>query len=69
MKMDPLWRWRVTWLLLLLVLLPLLSVSAIESADIGEFEEDLDPRQLVSLTDRNFEHDTQAATGQTTGSW
>ena len=72
MKRDLLWRRRVTWLpllLLLLVLLPLLLVSAIESADIGEFEEEEAPRQLVPLTDRNFEHDTQAATGQTTGSW
>ena len=69
MKRDLLWRRRDTWLLLLLVLLPLLLVSAIESADIGEFEEEEAPRQLVPLTDRNFEHDTQAATGQTTGSW
>lgn len=74
MKRDVLWRRRrVTWLplllLLLLVLLPVLLVSAIESADIGEFEEEEAPRQLVPLTDRNFEHDTQAATGQTTGSW
>ena len=53
--------------LLLFLVLPLTVFAESDADDWGlEGEAKL---ELVLFTDRNFEHDTQAATGQTTGAW
>lgn len=54
--------------LLLLLVLPTLAVFADRDDDDFGLEGEA-PRELLMLSDRNFEHDTQAATGQTTGAW
>jgi hypothetical protein len=54
--------------LLLFLVLPLAAVLADSDADEWGLEGEA-KRELVIFTDRNFEHDTQAATGQTTGAW
>lgn len=55
-------------LLLLLVLHCQHAVFAESDAEEWGLEGE-SKRELVLLSDRNFEHDTQAATGQTTGAW
>lgn len=60
------WVFRVG--LVLLLVLPLLAVAAVDESNDWEVDE-VERRQLKALSDRNFEHDTQAATGQTTGHW
>ncbi|EFJ07868.1 hypothetical protein SELMODRAFT_448296 [Selaginella moellendorffii] len=52
---------------LLLLLLLLVFVAAGACAAAGD--DAVEGPHLLYLSDRNFEHDTQAATGQTTGSW
>ncbi|KAG0576269.1 hypothetical protein KC19_5G067900 [Ceratodon purpureus] len=54
--------------LLLFLVLPFVAVVADSDADEWGLEGEA-KRELVIFTDRNFEHDTQAATGQTTGAW
>lgn len=53
---------------MLFLVLPLAAVLADIDADEWGLEGEA-KRELVIFTDRNFEHDTQAATGQTTGAW
>lgn len=55
-------------LLLFLVLHWQYGVFAESDADEWGLEGEA-KRELVIFSDRNFEHDTQAATGQTTGAW
>jgi len=55
-------------LLLLLVLNWQCLVLAENDAEEWGLEGEV-KRELVVFSDRNFEHDTQAATGQTTGAW
>jgi len=55
-------------LLLLLVLNWQCLVLAESDAEEWGLEGEV-KRELVVFSDHNFEHDTQAATGQTTGAW
>lgn len=51
----------------LLLILALLSLARAQDPEESRFY--LDTPGLVALSDDNFEHETQAASGQTTGSW
>eukprot|EP00955_Chlamydomonas_euryale_P048588 354028-Chlamydomonas_euryale.AAC.5 len=49
-------------------LLPLLMVALL-AASLLSGAAGQAPTEVIELTDATFEHDTQAATGQTTGVW